>query len=224
MGVQHLLIEAIACACPNEPRRFLCPTGRILLPVPGRGKLVLIRPPVLLRLLLPLGGAVEDMFAQSPDPYPPLWGSRCSLALHKLPPRLYSFLRLTATHWPLAPKETTWPGQEGRAASDTWETRTSLPRISQTPVLSQLILSDPLSPLSGIVGQVFGVFSAQWAIPVSKTNTEHGGFLVPMQIYLPKPQRSALQAEKSKRGLWQPRAIPVTLPQDHRGHLALFGE
>lgn len=106
MGVQHLLIEAIACTCPNEPRRFLCPTGRILLPVPGRRKLVLIRPPVLLLLLLPLGGAVEDMFAQSPDPYPPLWGSRCSRALHKLPPRLYSFLRLTATHLAIGPKET----------------------------------------------------------------------------------------------------------------------
>lgn len=135
-----------------------------------------------------------------------------------------AFLDTQPHIWPLAPKKTTWPGQEGLAASDTWETRTSLLRISQTPVLSQLILSDPPSPLSGIVGQVFGVFSAQWAIPVSKTNTERGGFLVPMQIYPPKPQRSALQAKKSTRGLWQATAIPVTLPQDHRGHLALFGE
>lgn len=41
MRDQYFLIEAIACPCLNKPRSFLSPTGRILLPMLRREKLVL---------------------------------------------------------------------------------------------------------------------------------------------------------------------------------------
>lgn len=126
-----------------------------------RGKLVLIRPPVLL-LLLPHGGAMEDIFAQSLDPYPPLCGSRCSRALHKLPPRLYSFLRLTATHLAFDPKENHLARPRRACRFRHMGNQNRPPADIPDPCAESAHLSDPPSPLSGIVGQVFGVFSAQW--------------------------------------------------------------
>lgn len=41
MRDQYFLTEAIACPCLNKPRRFLSPTGRILLPMLRREELVL---------------------------------------------------------------------------------------------------------------------------------------------------------------------------------------
>ena len=83
MEVQCLLTEAIAVPCPEGPRRFLCPKGRLLLPVSGRKKLVLTRPSVLTSAA-DNGGAVEDMLCSASRTLVLLFSGACAPAISAL--------------------------------------------------------------------------------------------------------------------------------------------
>lgn len=143
----------------------------ILLPVSGKEKLVLIRPFVLLLLLPPHGGAVEDMICT------PSWtlvlpcSGACAPVISTLWVHGYSFLRLISTYLATGPK-----ASQGLLA--TWEIRTSSSTNIPDPVLSQVISSDLPLP-HGEGARYLGSFLDNGLSQCLRHNTEHGGFFGP---------------------------------------------
>lgn len=210
MRFQYFLIEAIARPiCPNGPRRFPSPTGRILLPMFRREKeFSLVRPSVLLPLLYHTGALSKSYSHSLVNTCPP-----CGRA--NGPVFLAGWLQVIAlldSHsctWPLA-QEQDHPARPRREYSlNHMGNQNQPPPNAPDPVPSQLILSDP--PLThGWCGRYLVSFLDKELSQPLRHNTEHRGLLVPMQTCPPMPQRPALQI---KRNLCHVRVSRVTFPR-----------
>ena len=193
---------------------------RILLPILGREQRVLLRPSVLLLLLLPCPGAVEEMFcAASWTPGLP-GGGACAPVISGGWLQGYSFLRLAFTRVAIGP-EANHHARPRRASS-----LGHMGNQNQPSYRSPRPCAEPgdhfrPSPHPWGVGQSLVSFLGDGLSPPSRHSTKHGGFWSLADFPTNISEASSARQGKGDKPLSGHSKSCHTPPQDHRGLLAL---